>query len=694
MRLEARPPTASPGPPRAPAGLPLRVLHLITTLEAGGTETLLLTLARAQAALGLSIEVAVLRDPAPLEPAFRAAGFVVHRLGLRRALAPGAFFRLTRLLRRGRFDVLHTHLDLADLYGPFAARRAGVPIVVSSRHNTDEWRTRPSWKRRPFLLWERAAHRRVDAALAVSAAVRDFLVREEGLAAERFRVVHNGIDLEAWRAPATRLEARARLALFVGVPAAELQSRALIGFVGRLAPQKGADLLLEAAALLPREAWVVIVGDGPEGEALRQRAAQPDLAGRVLFAGRREAVPQWLPGFDLLAVPSRWEGFGLAAVEGLAAGVPVVAADVDGLREVIGDNEGGVLVSPGDAGALARALAVLLGNAEHRQALGRVGRERAFRRFGAARMAAEVVEIYQQAGRPHRTVADGAPPGDDIEKLVAVQVQSMWRGVLPPRLLAVSPAAFLRQQEEEYGAVADDVEGWRPLNGARLLDLGCGLGSMLVIGRARGASVFGIEPDGASLALCARRLAPLRTGGPPLMAGVGEALPLRDRSLDLVTCCSVLEHVRNPGAVLAEVCRVLRPGGWLYLGVPNALLFQERHYKIVLPPGLPRALRRAWVRLHGRDPAFLDTLHELTPGRALALVRGAGLEVVSSPVQRRLARLEEILAGRARASSPPRRAVLGLMRALGVGGLLRALVRRGFFVDGAIVARRPTESAA
>ena len=398
-----------------PEGPSLRVLHLITTLEPGGTETLLLTLARAQAALGLEIEIAVLRDPAPLEPAFRAAGFVVHRLKLRRALAPGAFSRLTRLLRRGRFDVLHTHLDLADLYGPFAARRAGVPIVVSSRHNTDEWRTRRTWKRGPFLLWERAAHRRVDAALAVSAAVRDFLVREEGLAADRFRVVHNGIDLEAWRAPASRVEARRRLAAFVGVPEAELESRAVVGFVGRLAPQKGADLLLEAAALLPREARVVIVGDGPQAEALRRRAARPDLVGRVLFAGRREAVPQWLPGFDLLAVPSRWEGFGLAAVEGLAAGVPVVAADVDGLREVIAEQEGGLLVPPGDAGALAGALAGLLGDPERRSALGRAGRERAFRRFGAARMAAEVVEVYEQARRRHRPGVVREAVGDDVE---------------------------------------------------------------------------------------------------------------------------------------------------------------------------------------------------------------------------------------------------------------------------------------
>jgi len=180
-------------------------------------------------------------------------------------------------------------------------------------------------------------------------------------------------------------------------------------------------------------------------------------------------------------------------------------------------------------------------------------------------------------------------------------------------------------------------------------------------------------------------------GGPaaPVIAAVGESLPLMDASCDVITCCSVLEHVQDPRAVLAEVARVLKPGGWLHLGVPNALRFQERHYKVFLPPRTPRFLAHLYLRLRGRDPAFLDTLHEMTPARARALVQAAGLEIVSDPTERRLEWVDEVLRGNYRPRSRGRRLLARLAGGLGGGGLLRAMVRRGFFVDGALLARRP-----
>jgi SAM-dependent methyltransferase len=214
---------------------------------------------------------------------------------------------------------------------------------------------------------------------------------------------------------------------------------------------------------------------------------------------------------------------------------------------------------------------------------------------------------------------------------------------------------------------------------------------MLLEGRRRGATVLGLEPDAASLALSRHRLrkAGPREGG--LLAGRGEELPLAGESLDAVVCCSVLEHVREPAAVLREIARVLRPGGWLYLGVPNALSFQERHYKVFLPPRTPRALARAWLRLRGRDPGFLDTLRETTPRRVEGMLRQAGLEIVESPVERRLRRLDDLLSGRARSTRSGGRILVAILRATGTGGLLRGMVRRGWTVDGAVIARRPLQ---
>jgi glycosyltransferase involved in cell wall biosynthesis/SAM-dependent methyltransferase len=674
----------------AAGGVSLRVLHLITTLKGGGTERLVLSLAREQQRLGCRVEVAALARGGSMAPAFRAAGLPVHELGAGRKVAPLAFLRLRRLLRAG-YDVLHTHLDLADLYGPFAA--AGlVPVVVSSRHNTDPWRVAPSWKRRPFLVWERAAHRRTAATIAVSRSVRDFLVAGEGLDPARFVVIPNGIDLTPFRDQSSPAVARARLhgilAAAGGSPLAPgAAARPLAGFVGRLAEQKGIDHLLTALALRPDGPSLVLVGDGPWRPALEARAAQDDLRGRVFFTGAREDVPALLPAFDLLVLPSRWEGFGLAAVEGMAAGLPVVAADVDGLREVVAQGVTGRLVPPGDPVALAAALDAITASPAQARQMGEAGRRRAWERFDARRMAAAVVSIYHEHLPPARLAA--APLPDEEERLAEAQIRAMWVGILPPRLLRAAPGTFLATQRREYAAVADHLERYVPLAGRRLLDLGCGLGTLLLEARARGAAVLGLEPDPGSLALSRYRLRRAGAGSDHLLAAVGEALPVESGALDVVTCCSVLEHVRDPLAVLREVARVLRPGGYLYLGVPNALNFQERHYKVLLPPGTPRPLARLWLRLRGRDPAFLDSLHELTPRRTSALLQAAGLEIVDSPVARRLAQLATLHAGVGVPRRPWVRLALHVIRFTRARFLLLALVRRGFLVDGPWVARRP-----
>ena len=389
-------PEPSPVGGRTVAAVPLRVLHLLATLDEGGTERLVLTLCRALGRRGCHTEVAVLAGAAPLTGAFQAAGIPVHHLGLRAKVAPWAYLRLRRLIRAGGYHLVHTHLDLADLYGPFAVAR-GTP-VVSTRHNTDPWRARRDWKRLPFLVWERAAQRRTAATIAVSRAVRDFLVRVEGLDPARFVIIPNGIDLHDYETLPDRDRARQDLeALLAARGEAPLPAgRRLVGFVGRLAPQKGVDVLLEALRLTGGRLGLVLVGDGPLAGMLRHRASSQGLEECVRFAGASDRIATILPAFDLFAFPSRWEGFGLAAVEAMAAGLPVVAAAADGLREVIEDGITGRLVPPEDAAALAEALVELSEQPARAAALGHAARCRAFERFSAQRMAAEVFDLYRR----------------------------------------------------------------------------------------------------------------------------------------------------------------------------------------------------------------------------------------------------------------------------------------------------------
>jgi glycosyltransferase involved in cell wall biosynthesis len=194
-------------------------------------------------------------------------------------------------------------------------------------------------------------------------------------------VVPLGIDLERFGA------ARA-------APAGEVS---LVGTVGRLAPQKDQETLLEAAALVP-EARFVLVGDGELRPELERRAAELGIADRVTFTGAREDVPELLASFDVFAHPSLFEGFCLAVLEAQAAGVPVVATPVGGIPETVVDGETGLLVPTRDPTALAAAIRRLLEDREFAQRLADAAR-RSARRYSTERMVEETLKVYSPGRR-------------------------------------------------------------------------------------------------------------------------------------------------------------------------------------------------------------------------------------------------------------------------------------------------------
>ncbi|MFN7144902.1 MAG: glycosyltransferase [Myxococcota bacterium] len=314
----------------------MRVLHVLCDLSPGGAERLVLELCKRRSP-DLSVTVATVMGAGPLEDAFRAAGIPLVIGGRRRkTLGVRATARLARAMRG--VDVVHTHLFAGDTWGRMAALAARVPVVVTTLHNVDRDET---WQRHV----KRALAPASSAIVAVSDAVAAYARDVEHL--PDVRVIPNGVDLGRF-----------------GPHRGGDGTRVLA--IGRRVPQKGFDVLVDA---LPEGMTLDIAGEGP------WTTDHP----RVRLLGRREDVPALLAEADILAVPSRWEGFGLAAAEGLAAGVPVVASDVDGLREVVGD--AGVLVPAEDRVALRSALARLRDDPGLRQKLGVRGRERAVERF-------------------------------------------------------------------------------------------------------------------------------------------------------------------------------------------------------------------------------------------------------------------------------------------------------------------------
>jgi glycosyltransferase involved in cell wall biosynthesis len=349
----------------------MRILHLITTLGPGGAEQIVYDLATRLDHDRFEVGVCSILDPVGRRGVFaerlHAAGVPVDTLGLTSRHQWLRTRRLRRLLRERKPDVLHCHLFHANLLGRWYGRRAGVPVILSTVHIAER-RTRP-WR---FRL-ERATDPCGTLTVCVSNAVRDFQAAKTGLPHERFVVIPNGIDTSRFAAvPGPDRPAGAgRSAVGTGIRS-ELgiaPDASVIGGVGRLDPQKGYRHLVAAFGRILDHlpgAHLVIAGDGPQRPLLESLAAELPRTDCVHLLGRRDDVPDLLAALDVFAMPSVYEGFGLTLAEAMAAGVPVVASNVDSLPEVLGlEDPGGPhgrLVPPADPDALAAALLDTLRN--------------------------------------------------------------------------------------------------------------------------------------------------------------------------------------------------------------------------------------------------------------------------------------------------------------------------------------------
>ena len=294
----------------------------------------------------------------------------------------GEVRRLRRILGSVAPDVVHLHSSKAGLAGRLALR-GRLPTIFQPHAWSFE--AASGAVRKGAVAWERLGARWARVVVCVSDAERQHGV-EHGISAD-WRVVPNGVDLDAFSeaSPEERARARERLELPALAPVAVC--------VGRLSHQKGQDVLLEAwpsVADRVEGAHLALVGSGPEEEQLRSRAPKG-----VQFAGERKDVQDWLAAADVVVVPSRWEGMSLGLLEALARGRSVVATDVAGSAEAIGEDAGAVLPVD-DAPALADAIAARLQNSELAAAEGHAARARAERDYDLTRSTAAIAELYAE----------------------------------------------------------------------------------------------------------------------------------------------------------------------------------------------------------------------------------------------------------------------------------------------------------
>jgi len=372
----------------------LRVALAITDLDVGGAERCL-------------VDLATRLDPTRFEPVVYCLGprptqegddcslaLELGRIETHYLNARGSWSllrvlgRLRRLLAIQSPDVIQTFLFHANLVGRIAARRAGVRRVVcgirvAERHSL--------W----HLRLDRLTHRWVDRYVCVSQAVARFSVDQAGLPEHKLVVIPNGIDLDRYQArPPGRPES-------MGIP----PGRRLVSYVGRLEPQKGVRWLLEAARQwLPRlpDCDLAVVGKGPERPALEAICRRQGLTDRVHFLGWRPDVPQILTASALLVLPSLWEGMPNVVLQAMATGLPVVATDVEGVRELLGPEAERQVVSYGDTQSIGDSIVDVLSQPQLAAELGRRNRLRAQTQFSLERMVTAYQDLWQSLVRGDR----------------------------------------------------------------------------------------------------------------------------------------------------------------------------------------------------------------------------------------------------------------------------------------------------
>lgn len=309
-----------------------------------------------------------------------------------------ALWALTRLMRRERFDVVHTHTPKAGLLGQLAARLSGVPVVVNTLHGFYFHEGTKPIPRRFYIWMERIAAKCSDVILSQNREDIATAAAEHIASPELLEWLGNGIDIARFdrrRLSNESLDAlRDEIGLEPGAP--------VVGFVGRLVEEKGILDLLEAArsvvGAIPN-VQLLIIGpyDEEKPDALRPDVAERyGLAGRCRFLGMRHDMPELYALMDVLVLPSYREGFPRAPMEASAMGVPAVVTDIRGCREAVEPGVNGLLFPAGDADALSRALVELLSDEEGRARMGAAGRAMSEDRFDEQKVFRRVLDQYER----------------------------------------------------------------------------------------------------------------------------------------------------------------------------------------------------------------------------------------------------------------------------------------------------------
>lgn len=364
-----------------------QIVFLITGLAYGGAETQLVNLATSLKKRGWEVRVVSMLPPQAFTEELKEAGIPLLTLNMRRGVAdPRAVFRLVKMLREWRPQILTSFMFHANLLGRIAGRLAGVPIVVSSIRNENF-----GGSRRDRVL--RMTDWMGEISTTNSNLAADKLVKRGVMPADKIRVIPNGLVLDKFT---VKDSSRVGLRQQLGITEDEFLWLA----VGRLEEQKDYSNLLQAFKIIIQDghkAQLRVAGQGPLLENLQRQSINLGISDRVVFLGLRRDIPSLLDAADGFVLSSAWEGLPNVVMEAMAAAKPVVATCVGGVPELVQEGVNGYIVPPGDSEVLAAAMVKMMALPEaERQAMGRAGRVHIEANYSLERVVDQWEELYRE----------------------------------------------------------------------------------------------------------------------------------------------------------------------------------------------------------------------------------------------------------------------------------------------------------
>ena len=314
-----------------------------------------------------------------------------YPINIRKWSQIGEIRKFLTILKEEKPDIVHSHLFFATMFAAPLAKLAGVPKTIETAHLREAWRK--GIKKAYFI--DRFFYRFVDEIIAVSNAVKKYLIEEKKLTNNKIKVIYNGVDLEKFKP--VKKGVRPHLPHELTGSKWGLTPFFTVGVVGRLEPQKGHKYFLEAISLLNgkyQNARFLIVGEGSLRTELEEQAQKLGISNRVEFLGYKKDIVSVLEEIDLLVLPSLYEGLPLVALEAGAMGRPVVATNVDGSPEVIINKETGLIISPKDSLALKEGIELFLKNRDLVNRLGENAGTHIKEKFNLKKQTAETEELY------------------------------------------------------------------------------------------------------------------------------------------------------------------------------------------------------------------------------------------------------------------------------------------------------------